>query len=174
MSFSDSREPQGRSNVPPVPEGAGSGPVRAGVAVVLRRTSRGGIWFLIARRFPDAHLPDLWEFPGGKVHPPETGADCARREVLEETGVRVAVRGHLLDRDFVYPDRTVALEFYVCDYLDGLPQAVGCRAVRWVSPENLECYPFPGANGPVLDALQRGGWLETRADLSSAGDERPA
>lgn len=154
---------QGHTHAAGVPPAAGgrnrSDPVRVGVAVVLRPSVRGEPWILIGHRFPDAHLPDLWEFPGGKIHSGESGSDCARREVLEETGVRVGVLGHLLDRTYAYADRTVALEFYVCEYLEGTPETLGCRSARWVRPENLDCYPFPGANAPILEALRSGGWL---------------
>ena len=137
-------------------------PVRVGVAVVLRRGAGAGVWLLVGHRFPDAHLPDLWEFPGGKMHPGESGAECARREVEEETGLRVAVRELLLERPFRYADREVALEFYLCEYQGGTPQPLGCRAVRWVRPENLDCYPFPDANGPLLAALRETGRLDRR------------
>lgn len=142
------------------PEGGGDrrSRVRAAAAVVMRPGSSGS-WILIGHRFPDAHLPDLWEFPGGKARKGESGAACARREVREETGVEVAVEGLLLRRAFDYPDRVIDLEFHACRWLGGTPQPLGCRAVRWVLPAALEAYPFPDANGPVLAALARGGWL---------------
>jgi 8-oxo-dGTP diphosphatase len=133
--------------------------VRAAVAVVLRPSAFGGVWALISHRLPDAHLPDLWEFPGGKIHPGESGAECVRREVREETGLLVEVLGPLLDREYHYPDRKVQLEFYVCAFRGGLPQALESQAVRWARLSNLDCYPFPDANEPIVEALRRGGWL---------------
>jgi A/G-specific adenine glycosylase len=136
------------------------GPIHAGIAVVVRRGARGRNWILVGHRFPDAHLPDLWEFPGGKVHPGEATADSARREVEEETGVRVRVIGLLMEGKYDYPDRTVLLHFHLCAYQSGDPQALGCQGVRWVRPENLDCYPFPTANAPVLEALRAAGWID--------------
>ena len=144
------------------PAGSMTGPaeaVAASVAVVLRRGAGGRSWILVGQRFPDAHLPDFWEFPGGKIQHGETGAECARREVEEETGVNVKVRELLMQRAFRYPDREVALEFHLCEYEPGVAQALGCRAVRWVRPANLVCYRFPGANAPILRLLRERGWL---------------
>jgi mutator protein MutT len=134
-------------------------PVRVGVGVVLRRRSRGGVWLLVGQRFPQAHLPDFWEFPGGKIQRGESPGECAVREVQEETGVEVALCGPLLRRRFQYLDREVDLHLFVCSYRRGTPQPHACRAVRWVRPENLDCYRFPDANEPVLEALWSGGWL---------------
>lgn len=36
---------------------------------------------IIAKRKPTARLPNLWEFPGGKVEPNETPKKCLKREV---------------------------------------------------------------------------------------------
>jgi mutator protein MutT len=140
---------------PQVPEKPGAATVDVGIAVVLRPGKSGRFWVLIGRRFPAAHLQDLWEFPGGKIDAGESGADCVRREVEEETGVRVRVRSRLADRLYTYADREVRLEIYLCDYLEGTPQAIGCRAVRWVSPQCLDCYPFPDADSPILEKLRR-------------------
>jgi A/G-specific adenine glycosylase len=142
----------------PSPEEAGSVQAVA-VAVVLRSRKDGGVWILISHRLPSAHLPDLWEFPGGKLLPGETGESCALRELAEETGVRAQVLGRLRGRVFAYTDRRVALEFFVCRHASGFPEARHCQGVRWTRPENLECYRFPVANAPVLDALEKGGWL---------------
>ena len=141
--------------------------VAASVAVVLRRGAGGRAWILVGQRFPDAHLPDFWEFPGGKIQDGESGAACARREVEEETGVKVMVRELLLQRAFHYPDSEVALQFHLCEFETGVPQALGCRAVRWVRPANLGCYRFPGANAPILRLLRERGWL---ADGDEAGE----
>jgi len=145
--------PERRGNGAP---GAGGGVVAVAVAVVVRAGRDGRNWLLIDRRLADPRLPDLWEFPGGKIHAGETGAEAARRETREETGVAVSPRRLILERPYAYPGRDVWIEFHLCDYLGGVPEPLGCQAVRWVRPENLGCYRFPDANEPILRELARG------------------
>lgn len=135
--------------------------VHVAAAVVVRPGSRAehSPLVLIGHRLPNAHLPDYWEFPGGKLEPGETSGECAIREVWEETGVRVQAIGLLGQGEHEYPDRNVRIDFHFCRYLDGVPQALACQAVRWVPLGHLDVYPFPIANTDVVAALVSGEWL---------------
>ncbi|MCU1455098.1 MAG: hydrolase [Acidimicrobiales bacterium] len=69
----------------------GSDAVRAAGGLVWRPAAPGGVEVLIV------HRPryDDWTLPKGKAEPGETSADCARREVEEETGLRCALGAEL-------------------------------------------------------------------------------
>ena len=54
------------------------------VAAGVVRRADGRV--LICRR--TGRLEGLWEFPGGKLEPGETPAQCLQRELMEETGIR--------------------------------------------------------------------------------------
>ena len=123
------------------------------VAVILEEGR-----LLIAHRFPDVHLPDLWEFPGGKIAPGEEPEACAVREVAEELGIVIEIVGPLLRRPYDYAGRRVDLWFFVARRVSGTPRAIGCQEWRWVSPEELGSYPLPDASEPVLESLRAGGW----------------
>jgi mutator protein MutT len=130
---------------------------RVGVAVVLRHSSRTNAqpFVLVGRRSSDAHLPDLWEFPGGKLEPGESAEAGALRELREETEIEAEVRCRLRDALHHYPDRSVQITFVLCEYRSGVPMAAATCAVRWVSLSALEVYRFPDASIPVIGHLQQ-------------------
>ena len=113
---------------------------------------RHGRLLLTQRRTGD-HLGGLWEFPGGKREPREDFPACLRRELREELGIGVQV-GPCLERvRHEYPDKAVYLEFFRCRLIEGEPQALGCQAVAWVTPQELSGYEFPAADARLLDRL---------------------
>lgn len=120
-----------------------------GVAVI--RNDAGQI--LIDRRPADGLLGGLWEFPGGKVEPNETIAACIRREIEEELGIAIAVDDELIVIDHAYSHYKVTLHVHWCRHLSGEPQAIACDEVKWVEAAQLRDYPFPKANGTIIDVI---------------------
>jgi len=108
---------------------------------------------LITQRYPNAHLGGLWEFPGGKRHPDETFEVCLQRELMEELGIEVAV-GELVESiEYAYPEKTVLLKFFRCQWRRHEPQPLGCPAFRWITCEELDKYEFPPADALLLKRL---------------------
>ena len=110
---------------------------------------------LITQRHADAHLGGLWEFPGGKREPNETFEACLTRELNEELGIEVAVRELIESLTHAYPEKTVHLKFYRCEWKRHEPQALGCPAFKWVSAAELRNHAFPAADARLLKKLQQ-------------------
>ena len=108
---------------------------------------------LITQRHLGTHLGGLWEFPGGKREPGESFEQCLIRELLEELGIEVSVGPLLHSLTHAYPEKTVRLNFYRCDWLRGEPQLLGCADFRWIGPERLKDYHFPPADARLLEKL---------------------
>lgn len=118
------------------------------VAAVIERQQR----FLLTLRPPGTHLENHWEFPGGKCLPAESHAEALRRELFEELDI-VAQVGECLHRvTYAYPERTVSLYFYRCDF-DGDPKPMLGQEVRWVERRDLRTLRFPAADADVIDSL---------------------
>lgn len=64
-------------------------PPRVGVAAIVVREGR----VLVGRRLSGSHGHDTWQFPGGHLAWGESIAECAVREVAEETGLESVVTG---------------------------------------------------------------------------------
>src|SRR5436190_6037958 len=88
---------------------------------------------LITQRHPESHLGGLWEFPGGKREPDETFEECLARELREELDIEVTVGPVIESLTHVYPEKTVHLRFFRCDWKQREPQALQCSAFRWVT-----------------------------------------
>ena len=114
---------------------------------------RGGK-LLITQRHAEVHLGGLWEFPGGKRDDCETFEECLRRELREELGIEVRVGELIEEITHHYPEKSVHLKFFRCDFISGEPQALGCKAFAWINKDELDRYSFPAADAQLLNKLR--------------------
>lgn len=110
---------------------------------------------LLTRRPQNAHLGGLWEFPGGKRRRGEPFKTCLRRELREELGIEVKVGELVEEITHAYPERTVRLRFFRCEWLAHEPRPLGCEEIAWVSARELERFPFPAADARLIARLRR-------------------
>ncbi|WP_246009182.1 Nudix family hydrolase [Vreelandella nanhaiensis] len=108
---------------------------------------------LIARRPSNVDQGGLWEFPGGKLAPYETGLEGLKRELHEELGVEIIRAQPLIRVHHEYPDKHILLDVWQVHEFAGEPFGREGQAVRWVPMEELVNYPFPAANLPILRAV---------------------
>jgi 8-oxo-dGTP diphosphatase len=103
-----------------------------------------------------------WEPPGGVLELDETLEDAAKREILEETGVRVSV-GHLTG---VYKNMAlgvVALVFK-CRAVSGHPiPTAESEETQWMSPNAAMKLMTPAFSIRIEDALGNTGPAQIRA-----------
>ncbi len=114
---------------------------------------RRGSQLLIAQRKPEDHLGGFWEFPGGKKRRQETLEECLVREAEEELGIIIVPAQFFRKIEHSYPERVLALHFYLCDWKSGDPVAIDCHDFRWIFPEALREFQFPPADDGIIEEL---------------------
>lgn len=122
---------------------------------------------LIARRPSSVDQGGLWEFPGGKLAPYETGFEGLKRELHEELGLEIYRAQPLIRVHHEYPDKHILLDVWQVQHFAGEPFGREGQAVRWVEMGELFNYPFPAANLPILRAVM----LPTEYLISAEEDD---
>lgn len=97
--------------------------------------------FLLGKR-KNAHGAGEWALPGGHLEFNEELEDCARREVLEETGVEIKnIRFSTITNDiFKKEGKHYITIFMLSDWKSGEAKVMEpdkCEEWRWVSRNNL-------------------------------------
>jgi mutator protein MutT len=113
---------------------------------------------LICQRNPDTTFPSVWEFPGGKREPGESGTECLARELREELNLpAVTPLDTLPTIEHDYPTFHVRLHPHLCALAGGIePEPIGWQQTKWVTPAELRDYPFPPANESLIEqAIER-------------------
>ncbi|AZK94855.1 MULTISPECIES: NUDIX domain-containing protein [Streptomyces] len=93
-----------------------------------------------------------WALPGGHVDPGETSQDAAARELVEETGVSVAVAGLRQVGVWDQPDRDPRGRYVTIAYLATVPEGTtaqagdDARAARWWPLDALPPLAFDHAD----------------------------
>lgn len=118
------------------------------VAAVIERDDA----FLLTLRPEGTHLAGHWEFPGGKCHPAETHTEALRRELFEELDIVADVGDLVHSASHTYPERTVELYFYRCEYAGDAKPMLG-QGMRWVARHELAGLPFPEADAELIRLL---------------------
>jgi 8-oxo-dGTP diphosphatase len=119
------------------------------VAAVIEHEGR----YLITQRRPNAVLPLLWEFPGGKVEEGETDASALRREVQHRLGVEISTGQLISFVSHPYEKYTVDLYLYECTITGGEPAPLAVHAFKWVTSAEFDQHPFTPADEASMNKL---------------------
>ena len=117
---------------------------------------------LLAQRPEGKPMAGLWEFPGGKIEPGETPETALIRELDEELGINTAASclaplsfaSHSYAANNSHAAFHLLMLLFVCRRWQGRPQPIEGGALKWVRPQQLRDYPMPGADIPLIAALQ--------------------
>ncbi|HVF84770.1 MAG TPA: (deoxy)nucleoside triphosphate pyrophosphohydrolase [Abditibacteriaceae bacterium] len=111
---------------------------------------------LVQRRLATVeHLPNLWEFPGGKCKAGESPHQAAIREAREELGVEIEIIGERQSITHEYEDRKVTLHPFDAQIVKGEAEALASSQLRWMFPIEMKAEGFPSANALLIGQLQK-------------------
>lgn len=119
------------------------------VAAVVEKDGR----YLITRRRPTAVLPDLWEFPGGRVEEDEDDVSALRREFAERLDARIEVGSLISYVRHPYETYCVDLFLYHCILDDVHLTCKGVQEFRWVTSSQFDDYEFTPADEESMTRL---------------------
>ncbi|WP_124726880.1 (deoxy)nucleoside triphosphate pyrophosphohydrolase [Staphylospora marina] len=122
------------------------------VGAVIRNES-GDV--LCALRSETMSMPNLWEFPGGKIDPGETPEETLVREIREELGCDIRVGNMVEDTLHDYPGVRVRLITYEATIIRGTPVPREHAELRWLPVSELETLNWAPADIPAVKKIVR-------------------
>ncbi len=113
---------------------------------------RHGDKVLIARRYGIKPRGGSWEFPGGSLEKGENLEECIKREIFEETGLRISVGELIGIVKHQYTDIGIDLYLFDCKLKDGTIDTLEGREndIRWVPMKDLESSQLCSADRKFL------------------------
>jgi len=124
--------------------------------VVAAVIERDGMILIGQRRNKGPHALK-WEFPGGKVEPPETPEAALVRELEEELAIRARLSNEIMRYQYQYAGRNAfLLVFFRVAEFDGEPQNMAFEQIQWVRGDELEKYDFLEGDTPFIQRLCAG------------------
>ncbi len=123
--------------------------VRAAAALLRNAQER----ILLVQRPPTGLLGGLWTLPGGACETDESFADCLRRVLPAEFGLKVNVLNELATAQQTFTHFHLHLGAFDCAITKGRLKVKDRRNFAWVQLNELAQYSFGKADRSILDAL---------------------
>jgi len=109
---------------------------------------------LCALRSPEMSIPNMWEFPGGKVEAYEDIFSALEREISEELDCTVeTIKEVFNDNTHEYETFVINLISIKCRVVEGLPIASEHSKLIWLKRENLNSLKWAPADIPAVEQL---------------------
>ena len=108
---------------------------------------------LCALRSPEMNLPNLWEFPGGKIEIGEKPEETLVREIKEELGCIIKADELFHEHTHEYDTFIITLICIKAKIIDGTPAASEHSKLVWLERENLDSLKWAPADIPAVTAL---------------------
>lgn len=110
---------------------------------------------LCALRGTKMKMPNLWEFPGGKVEKHENIDNAIEREIKEELGCQVEFINIFNDNIHDYEEFIVNLITVKCKVISGIPVPKEHDKLIWLKKENLLSLNWAPADIPAVKELMK-------------------
>ncbi|MGG5252286.1 (deoxy)nucleoside triphosphate pyrophosphohydrolase [Neobacillus sp. SM06] len=110
---------------------------------------------LCALRSPQMTIPNMWEFPGGKVEKNESLFSALEREIVEELGCKIKAESICNEHTHEYDTFTINLITIKCRITEGTPAAKEHSKLIWLKRENLASLKWAPADIPAVERLIR-------------------
>ena len=108
---------------------------------------------LCALRSDTMSLPNLWEFPGGKIEEGEQPKETLHREIQEELGCDIEVFDLVENTTYDYGNVIINLRTYHARIIAGNPVAAEHAALLWLPVTGLQSLVWAPADIPALQHL---------------------
>jgi 8-oxo-dGTP diphosphatase len=109
---------------------------------------------LCALRSPEMSIPNMWEFPGGKVEANEDIYSALEREIDEELECKIETTKEIFnDNIHEYESFIINLISIKCKVTEGTPTPSEHSKLIWLKRENLESLKWAPADIPAVEQL---------------------
>ncbi|SMQ63961.1 8-oxo-dGTP diphosphatase [Bacillus sp. OV166] len=109
---------------------------------------------LCALRSPEMSIPNMWEFPGGKVEANEDIYSALVREIDEELGCKIETINEVFnDNTHEYETFIINLKSIKCRVVDGMPTPSEHSKLIWLKRKNLDSLKWAPADIPAVEQL---------------------
>lgn len=106
---------------------------------------------LLAQRPPGKKLAGLWEFPGGKIDPGESGEAALKRELKEELELDVRIGKFLGVFPHNYDWGSIDLHVYVVEALGVPRETEDVHVFKWTEPRGISLELLAAADVKPLE-----------------------
>ncbi|GAA0343255.1 (deoxy)nucleoside triphosphate pyrophosphohydrolase [Bacillus carboniphilus] len=108
---------------------------------------------LCALRSPQMAIPNMWEFPGGKVELGEDIYGALKREIYEEMECKIETSNLFHDNTHEYETFIINLICIKAKIIEGNPRLSEHSKIIWMKRENLKSLVWAPADIPAVEKL---------------------
>ena len=109
---------------------------------------------LCALRSPEMSIPNMWEFPGGKVEANEDIYSALEREIDEELNCKIETTKKIFNNNtHEYETFIINLISIKCKVVEGAPTPSEHSKLIWLKRENLNSLKWAPADIPAVEQL---------------------